>query len=325
MPIPTLELHDDIEETTEPGAVTATDRAVELDALEAKGPDDKIPGTTPPVTEPAQVLQPGITEPAPAEPVGDAPPADTESVRRALAFGWTRDQVQEMQDLGILNQAVQTQMTALMQQYQQQKEQPPGGSEDQPTPAEIKAYQLTLDPEELNPKVIEALTGMNTHYGQSFMALQKRLQNTMDTINEQHTQWYDERLDDLFEMVPDEIKPLIGQGPTRELDPFGPEINRRIQVFQQMESNALIAHRNGVRRPSLKQVFNRSVNAVFADQYKQLARTELAGKLGARKTLITHPPTARKSAGGLTLSPDERATASVKAILERQGEQPDEF
>jgi len=326
MPIPELELHDDVE-TTEPSTVTLTDRSAELDAIEAKGTEDEIPVISPSVTEPAQVPKPEITEPAATtEPVGDAPPADSDTVRRALAFGMTRDQVEQLQDLGVLNQVVQQHMAALMQQTQRPKEQPIVAGEHQPaTPAEVKAYQLALDAEQFDPKLIEALTGMNTHYGKSIMALQQQLQDSIDTIRDQQTQWYDEQLDGLFGQLPDDLKSAVGEGPTRELDPLGQQYGNRLQVLQELEISAAIAERHGARRPSLRNLFERSVRVTFADRQKQLARNELAGKLDARQNLISHPPTNRKSAGELTVSPEKRAIASVKAILQRGGEQADEF
>lgn len=201
---------------------------------------------------------------------------------------------------------------AVQPQYGQP--QPPPGQ--QPVPP--WQYQVDLDPNVYDEKLVQHMQGMSAHYAQQIGAMQQQLQQAMGAVaaqqQQRQQQEYEQRrqehwsqFDQLIESLGPAYQPVFGKGTWQTIgvqtgSPFG--YNRKA-VFEQMQNLQQFYAQRGGPQPDARRLLEMAAEDALQGQWKAIQQKVGRTTNGRAGQAIARP----RGATGTRSASDERAAA----------------
>ena len=191
------------------------------------------------------------------------------------------------------------------------QQQPP--PETQPSAPE--GFKIELDPEAVEPPIVETFNKLNDHYAAQMAEMQGALGYALAVIQQQQTQSTTKRLDGYFAGLGEEFEPVVGKGTIAGLNPEFAQV--RGEIVTRMTALAQGFQRIGRPVPPEDQLFQEAVNAVCAGKFREIEAAKVSAQLEKRKGGHVSRPTRRQP--DAPTDPTERAVSKVAEQMEEMG------
>lgn len=207
-------------------------------------------------------------------------------------------------------------LIGVRQQLLRQEEvpaQPP--AQQTPVDATELAYKLGLSEDDVDPALLKALNGMNSHYATQATQSQQALQRIVGVMQQQQEQLrvaqaqQDEAyLDSKISTLDDAVKEFFVKEPKMKIDLY--------ETMLDMQSGR--SGRNGRSPMTTDQLFKSAMAVVLGPKQEELARQTVNGKLKKRGRQATMRPQGVKETEA-TVSNDDKSLAVVTRGMRKLG------
>lgn len=308
----------DYDDTDASDDEAADDEGVESEAAESTGEDDEE--TAPEASKPAGDRV-GKVKPKSDEPEVDTKPSgravDRELADLAHKAGLDDSDIKAFKDAESLERF-------LVKRVRQEPSAQPEAPADEP------AYELDLPAElreNLEPGLVKAVEGLNSHYGEQVKALKTQLKQVTDHLVYQERVADVGRFDKAIAKLGEEFGEIFGDGESLSMPADDPQLLNRNKVFEAIIRQREAFTRKGQRPPAWDELARREAFAEFGEQVAEArskkTRDEIRKGLSGRHGAIAGRPTAGRTRD-LPLG-EERAIRNLESQLRQRGIRDDEY
>lgn len=139
----------------------------------------------------------------------------------------------------------------------------------------------------------------------------KELKNQQQSVQDYERQRNQERLlndfDSMVKKTPEEFKDYLGEEEFKNISPGTDHYRNRERVMQEMVAIRTGYVQSGMTPPSMQELYDRSINALFPDAVKKAAQKELETQLKKDSGKTLHRPGGRATNTNSQLSGEDRA------------------
>lgn len=242
---------------------------------------------------------------------------DPATMQLAEEVGIDRSRAEALHKAGLLTDMIRS---AIQRESAAPVTKPEPAAQPQPAP-EQEPFKLEFDRDQFEPEVValmDKFQGALDHYHGQIATLQKQNADLQSGIQAQRMTQFEADFDRQLAGLGPESKKLLGEGPTKDMDRYSPEYQRRNKIERAYLQMMVGASDLGYDVNS-EDMFTIAAHGVLSHNANQLARRELNEAVQNRAKQHVQVPTRRESVGP-GASPEQRATQKVAEMLRAKGE-----
>lgn len=264
--------------------------------LEAADPEDE--GDTP------------ADEKSGDEETGTVQPTVPHALReRALAIGLDDEGINALADSG-LEKTVAAMESRIGKSGDEKPADATGTAKEE---KEEDVFEIKLDPETVEPEVVQAFKGLHEYYQGKIKGLEENVRGVIEHLETASDQQAVKSLD--IELVRLKQPDLFGEGPTMALKQDSPEFKQRIQFLQYTRRMG-----KALGEKALTMTDAELVDAAYASFYSGRAKSTTEKEIG--KTMRTRknagvPRGAHKDSSGPPPTGDDAAEKTIAAFIKK--------
>lgn len=259
---------------------------------------------------------------------------DDELIERAIDAGMNEDDILEFDSEKELKKYVRA-LEISNRKYQEKKGDDIPSSkkpdENKSGKIELEEFKLDLSKDVYEPKVVEALEGLNKHYHSKLIAMSKKTEELEAKLNEREQKEIQREMNEnqikqvnqfdsvLKSLISDKDngefwKKEFGEGDALTIKKGTPQHKKRSALYSDFIDFLEIDIKKG-RNSSIESIVKKALNSRYEGSSLKIAKTELSEKLKNRKKLFTERPNS-KDPGNAGLTRKQIAIKNARAKIE---------
>ena len=241
--------------------------------------------------------------------------------QRAKEYGFTDDEVKAFARHDLLEKALtlSDRKMAELGRHDESAEQEDKGKEQKVPAKEPAAEQeFKLDPDSVDPEVVEAFNKMNDHYKGKLEAQTAALEAIRAEITQERSHQFTLSIDNIIDNIQEQWGDVLGKGSYEDMDKNSKQYKNRVAVISEMEALVAGYQKNGRPVLSTEKMFMRALNSLFMDKVQAKVREKIASDSEKRSKQRIARPSNRNARGGLPKG-RERAKQAIADWAEKSG------
>lgn len=177
-------------------------------------------------------------------------------IEEAVAFGYSLREAKQFAASGAL-ESMLARDARWLSQLQQQAPQQNANESDAESDDDKPLFEIPLDPDDVDPVVLEAFTNLNTQASKEIKNLRKQVEQISTVFQQQQLEEYRKRFEQNVSTL-EKYEPLFGKGGREEITPK--QFRNRGELLSTMSDLVASAQRSGRPIPSEEQLMLRAAS-----------------------------------------------------------------